>query len=129
RIDAFDATVVECSVGTGCDAAERDGLGGERLLDPASLRLGSLADRVRLRAQLGAHLARQAGNRAETENVRRIALIRTSGPLAVPSHERVLRLRAGSIPAALRVTAEASERVGTSRRAEMDATQPGRVAD
>src|SRR4029453_9159892 len=60
---------------------------------------------------------------------RGIALIRTSGPLAVPSHEGVLRLRAGSIGAALRVTAEARERVGTSRRAEMDAAQPGRVAD
>src|SRR5262249_10276350 len=41
----------------------------------------------------------------------------------------VLRLRAGSIGAALRVTAEARERVGTSRRAEMDAAQPGGVAD
>src|SRR5262249_36343219 len=129
RIDAVDTTGVECPLGSGRDAAERDGLGGERLLDPVSLRLGALADRVRLRAQLGAHLARQASNRAEPEDVRRIALIRASGPLAVPSHEGVLRLRAGSIGAALRVTAEARERVGTSRRAEMDATQPGRVAD
>src|SRR4030095_10331956 len=61
--------------------------------------------------------------------MRSVAWIRHGGSLAVAPHERVLRLRAGSIGAALRMTAEASERVGTSGLAQMDATQAWGVAD
>src|SRR5262249_40453948 len=129
RIDTLDTPGVHGPVWPGRDPADRAGFGVQRCLDPVSFCLGPLADCVRLGAQLATHLARQAGNRAETEDVRWIALIRASGSLTVPAHERVLRLRAGSIGAALRVTAEASEGVGTSRSSEMDATQPPSVVD
>src|SRR5215475_5531192 len=127
RIDPVDRAGIQRAVGFGHDAAERDGLGGEWLLDPASFRFCTLACGVRLGMQLGAHLACQAGDRTQAEDVRRIALIGASNPFAVASHERVLRLRAGAVGAALRVTAEAAERVGTSGSSEVDATQSGRV--
>src|SRR5437870_11653832 len=97
RIDAFHRAVLECAVRVGSDATERDPLGGERLLYPMPLRLRVLASARRLCLQLAAHLARQAGNRTETEEMRGIALIRCAGPLAVAPQERVLRLRAGPI--------------------------------
>src|SRR3989454_8697629 len=40
---------------------------------------------------LAAHLARETGNRTETEEMRGIALIRADDPLAVAPEERVLR--------------------------------------
>jgi hypothetical protein len=48
-----------------------------------------LARGVALRAQLGAHLARQARDGSQPEDVRRIALIRTAKGVAVPAHEGV----------------------------------------
>src|SRR5262249_12613449 len=109
------------------DATERDALAGQRLLDPVSLRLRPRACSVGLGVQLTAHLARQTGDRTEPEHLGRIALIRSGGLLAIAAHEGVLRLRAGPVGSALRVTAEASERIRPSGRAEVDAAQPGHV--
>src|SRR5262249_13629693 len=60
--------------------------------------------------------------------LRRIALIRAAEALAVTAHEGVLGLRAGTVGAAFRVTAEAPERIRPSRLAHLDTLQPGRVA-
>src|SRR5262249_22661886 len=127
RIDAFDGPGVQRPVRFCRDAPEGDALAGQRLLDPASLRLRPCARGVGLGVQLGAHLARQTGVRTEPEPLGRIALIGSAGLLAVAAHEGVLRLRAGSVGSALRVTAEASERIWPSGRAEVDAAQPGHV--
>src|SRR5207253_5329060 len=83
----------------------------------------------RLRLQLGAHLAREARNRTETEEMGGIALVRAADPLAVAPQERILRLRAGAIEPALRMAAETSEGVGPPGRPAMDATEPRRVVD
>ena len=106
---------------------ERDRLGDERLLDLVSLGLRALACGIHLGTQVGAHLARQAGDRTESEHGWGIALVRAGRALAVAAHERVLRLGARAVGSALRVTAEAPEGVGTAGRALLDATQPGRV--
>src|SRR5207247_9774256 len=116
-------------VGVGADAAERDTLRDERLLHAVSLRPRALAGACRLGLQLGAHLAREAGDRTEAEEMRRIALIRAAGTLAVAAHERVLRWRAGAVDAALRMAAEAPEGVRPSGRAQVDATEARREVD
>src|SRR3989442_10090675 len=113
RVDTFHRTVVERAVRPGSDPTERDALGGEHLLDPAPLRFRSLANACRLCLQLAAHLARETGNRTETEASRGIALIRADGPLPVAPEERVLRLRARSVGPALGMTAEACEGIGS----------------
>ena len=128
-IDPFDRTGVERAVGLGRDAAERDALRGQRLLDGTLFGLGSGAGGVRLGAQLGAHLPRQTGDRPEPEHLRGIALIGGARPLAVAAHERVLRLRPGAVGSALRVAAEACECVGPSGRAQVHTAQARRVAD
>ena len=128
RVDTFDRRGVERAVGLRRYLSEGDGLGRQRLLDPVSFRLRAFARRVSLRAQLGAHLARQARDRPQAEDEGRIALVRACRARAVAAHERVLRLRAGAVGPTLRVAAEASEGVGTARRPQMDATQRGRVA-
>src|SRR5437870_8908733 len=61
--------------------------------------------------------------------MRGIALIRADRPLAVAPEERVLRLRAGSVGAALRMTAEACEGIGSPGQTLMDATQARCVVD
>src|SRR5207247_9743510 len=115
RVDTFHRTVVERTVRPGSDATERDALAGERLLDPVPLRLRSLANARRLCLQLAAHLARETGNRTQTEEMRGIALIRAAGPLTVAPEERILRLRAGSVGPALRMAAEAGAGLGSPR--------------
>src|SRR5439155_16394850 len=104
-------------------------LGGEGLLHAASFRSRPLASARRLRLQLGAHLAREARDWTETEEMRRIALIRADGALAVAPQEGILRLRAGAVGPALRVAAEASEGIGPPCRPLVDATQARRVVD
>src|SRR5437763_4242541 len=59
--------------------------------------------------------------------MRGVALIGAGRPRAVATHERVLRLRAGTVGPALRVTAEASERVGSARASLVNATRVRRV--
>ena len=61
--------------------------------------------------------------------MRRVALIGAAGALAVAAEEGVLRLRAGAVGPALRVTAEAAEGVGTAGQPALDASQLRRVAD
>ena len=78
RIDAFDGAGVHRAVGVGADAAERDALRDERLLHAVSLRPRALACARRLGLQLGAHLAREAGDRTEAEEMGSIALIRAA---------------------------------------------------
>src|SRR5206468_1685115 len=78
---------------------------------------------------LAAHLARETGNRTQTEEMRGIALIRAGGPLTVAPEERILRLRAGAVGPALRMTAEAGEGVGSPGQTAMDATQARCVVD
>src|SRR4029077_13250647 len=128
-VDAFHPTVVDRPVGVGGDMTEPDALGRERLLDPAPFRLCPLASACGLLLQLSAHLAREAGDRADTEEMRGVPLVRTGGPLAVAPHERVLRLRARTVGPALRMAAEASEGIRSSRQTLVDATQPRRVVD
>src|SRR5437870_3716044 len=71
-IDPLHRVVLERAVRLGRDAAERDALGGERLLDPVPFRLRPLASGRRLCPQLTAHLARETRDRTETEEVWRI---------------------------------------------------------
>src|SRR5439155_24328598 len=79
--------------------------------------------------QMATHLARGTGSRTATEEMWGIALIRAAGPLAVPPEECVLRLRAGSVGPALRMTAEACEGIGSPGQTLMDATQARCVVD
>ena len=128
-IDALDAAGVEGAVGLGGDAAEGDALGRQVALDAAAFRTGARARRGRLGAELGAHLARQRRDRTDAEEMRRIALVRARDPLAVAAEERVLGLRPGAVGSALRVTAEAPERVGAARGAAMHPPQLRREVD
>jgi len=76
--------------------------------------------RVGLLVQIRAHLARETGDGTETEDDGRVPLVGPLCALAVAAHERVLRLRAGSVGPALRVTAETRERVGAACFPAMD---------
>src|SRR5436190_3018162 len=129
RVDTFHRAVVERTVRPGGDATERDALGAERLLDPVALRFRALANARRLCLQLATHLARETGNRTQTEEMRGIALIRAAGPFTVAPEERILRLRAGSVGPALRMTAEACEGIGSPGQTAMDAMQARCVVD
>ena len=118
RVDALDAAGVERAVGLGGDAAERDALGGQRLLDAAPFRLARSRARVAASACSSALISRaRHGDRTEAEDVRRDCADPRCRALAVAAQERVLRLRAGAVGSALRVTAEAAEGVGSARRA------------
>ena len=61
--------------------------------------------------------------------MRRIALVRARGALAVAAQERVLRLRARAVGSAFRVAAEAAESVGAAGEPVLDASQARRVVD
>src|SRR5262249_45618078 len=100
-VDAFDGTVVERAVGAGGNAAERDTLRRQQLLDAMAVRLGARGGGCRLGVQICAHLARQRRHRPETQDMRSIALVGTTGALAVAAQEGILRLRAGAVRAAL----------------------------
>src|SRR5262249_5094762 len=120
-VDALDAAVVDGAVGLGRDVSEPDTFRRERLLDPVTFHLCPRARGVGLPPQLGAHLACQARDRPEAEDLRGVALVRAAGLRTVSAHERVLRLRAGAVGSSLRVTAEAAERIGPAGRAQVDA--------
>src|SRR5262249_51043744 len=105
-VDALDPIVAHRAVALSSDVAERDRLGDVRLLDLVSRGLRALPGGLHLGTQGGAHLVREAGDRTEADDRRRIALIRPGGAHTVAAHERVLRLRPRAVGPALRVTAE-----------------------
>src|SRR5581483_2945565 len=128
-IDALDRAIVERAVRRGDDAAEGDALRRQALLDRLVGRASAIARAVGLAAELRAHLAREERDRTEAEEMRRVALIGHRAALAVAAEERVLRLRARAVRSALRVAAEAAERIGPAGRAPVHALQLRRVAD
>src|SRR5262245_4893847 len=127
--DALHGARVEGAVRLRRDPTERHTLGRERFLDALTLRLRLRLRLGRGRLQCGAHLARETRDRTNAEHLRRVALVCTDDPLAIPTEERVLRLRTRAVGAALRMAAEAGERVRATRCTTLDAMQLGCVAD
>jgi len=128
-IDAFDAAIVHGAVARDGGAAERDALRRQRLHDATAVRLRAIARRRYFALQLGAHLAREQRDRSQPEQVRRISLVCSDDAFAVAAQERILCLRARPVGPALRMAAEAAERIRASSGAEMDAPKSRREVD